>query len=202
MAGDLAALPGSPLGPQRRLRLVRAGNLTIATTRRWRTCTGTVRGHPAEGPGAGGVVAVEYGPRFRPTDWRRQAVELTLNPSVRWRIEAPRGLERLRADLRETQFLGLEVQHAARQVEVMLPRPAGPVLVRFAGGASDVTIYRPTGTVARVRVVGGASRLSFDEQFYKAVAARPPGRRPASSRPPTATRSTSPAACRTWWSIP
>ena len=173
MADDLAALPGSPLGSARswRLRLVRAGNLTIATDPSLSDLyRARFEGTPPKVRVRGGVVAVEYGPRFRPTDWRRQAAELTLNPSVRWRIEAPRGLDRLRADLRETQLLGLEVQHAARQVEVLLPRPAGPVLVRFSGGASDVTIHRPTGTAARVRVAGGASRLSFDEQSYKAVA--------------------------------
>ncbi|HEU4897194.1 MAG TPA: adenylate/guanylate cyclase domain-containing protein [Actinomycetota bacterium] len=172
MADDLAALPGSPLGSAGswRLRLVRAGNLTIATDpsladlyrARFEGTTPKVRVR-------GGVVAVEYGPRFRPTDWRRQAAELTLNPSVRWRIEAPRGLERLRADLSGIQLLGMEVQHAAREVEVTLPPPAGPVLVRFTGGASDVTIHRPTGTAARVRVAGGASRTSFDEQSYGAV---------------------------------
>jgi hypothetical protein len=44
------------------------------------------------------VVAIEYA-QVSPTDRGRQAAEITLNPSVRWRIEAPRGLERLRADL-------------------------------------------------------------------------------------------------------
>ena len=97
-----------------------------------------------------------------------QAAELTLNPSVRWRIEAPRGLEKLRADLSGIQLLGLEVQHATREAELTLPRPVGAVLLRF-GGASEVTIHRPTGTAARVQVVGGGSRVSFDDQFYKAV---------------------------------
>jgi hypothetical protein len=114
------------------------------------------------------VVTVEYGPRFRPGGWGRQAAEILLNPSVGWRIEAPRGLEKLRADLRGIQLLGLEVQHATTKAEMTLPRPAGTVLLRF-GGASEVTIHRPTGTAARVQVTGGASRVSFDDQFYKAV---------------------------------
>ncbi len=42
------------------------------------------------------------------------------------------------------------------------------MLLRFAG-ASEVTIHRPTGTAARVQVAGGASRVSFDDQFYKAL---------------------------------
>jgi hypothetical protein len=99
MADDLAALPGSPLGSARswRLRLVRAGNLTIATDPSLADLyRAQFEGTPPKVRVRGGVVAVEYGPRFRPTDWRRHAAELILNPSVRWRIEAPRGLERLR----------------------------------------------------------------------------------------------------------
>jgi hypothetical protein len=80
----------------------------------------------------GGVVTVEYGPRFRPGGWGRQAAELTLNPSVGWRIEAPRGLEKLRADLRGIQLLGLEVQHATSKAEMTLPPTGrhGPASVR------------------------------------------------------------------------
>jgi hypothetical protein len=63
----------------------------------------------------------------------------------------------LRADLHTIQLLGVEVQHATSQAELTLPRPAGTVLMRF-GGASEVTIHRPTGTAARIQVAGGASR--------------------------------------------
>ena len=172
MADDLAAQPGSPLGPARswRLRLVRGSNLTIAADPSLPDLYRTrFEGAPPKVRVRGGVVAIEYGPRFRPGDWGRRAAVITLNASVRWRIEAPRGLERLRADLGAIQLLGLEVQHAARGVEATLSRPAGPVLLRFAGGASDVAIHRPAGTPARVHVAGGASRVSFDDQFYKAI---------------------------------
>ena len=172
MAGDLsAAPPGAPLGSARswRLRLVRAANLTIATDPALPDLYRTrFEGAPPKVRVRGGVVTVEYGPRFRPSGWGRQAAEIILNPSVGWRIEAPRGLEKLRADLSGIQLLGLDVQHATSKAEVTLPRPAGTVLLRF-GGASEVTIHRPTGTAARVQVTGGASRVSFDDQFYKAV---------------------------------
>ena len=172
MADDLsAAQPGAPLGSARswRLRLIRAANLTIATDPALADLYRTrFEGAPPKVRVRGGVVAVEYGPRFRPANWGRQAAELTLNPSVGWRIEAPKGLEGLRADLRAIQLLGLEVQHATSKAEVTLARPVGTVLLRF-GGASEVTIHRPTGTAARVQVTGGASRVSFDDQFYKAV---------------------------------
>jgi class 3 adenylate cyclase len=165
--------PGSPIGAARswRLRLIRAGNLTIAADPSLPDLFRTrFEGAPPKVRARDGVVAIEYGPRFRPADWGRQAAEVTLNPSVRWRIEAPRGLERLRADLSAVQLLGIEVQHATRDVTVTLARPPGPVLLLFAGGASDVTIHRPAGTAARLRVAGGASRLAFDDQTFKAVA--------------------------------
>ncbi|HVD14856.1 MAG TPA: adenylate/guanylate cyclase domain-containing protein [Actinomycetota bacterium] len=174
MPPDLwTAGPGSPLAAARswRLRLIRVTNLTIAADPSLPDLYRTrFEGAPPKVRVRDGVVAIEYGPRFRPADWGRQAAEVTLNPSVRWRIEAPRGLERLRADLSAVQLLGMEVQHATRDVEVTLAQPVGPVLLQFAGGASDVTIHRPTGTAVRVRAAGGASRVAFDDQFFKAVA--------------------------------
>jgi class 3 adenylate cyclase len=173
MAGDLStAQPGSPFGSARswRLRLVRAGNVTLGSDPSLPDLYRTrFEGAPPKVRVRGGVVAIEYGPRFRPADWGRQAAEITLNPSVRWRIEAPRGLERLRADLSAVRLLGVEVEHATRDVEMTLARPAGPALLRFAGGASDVTFHRPSGTAARVKVTGGARRVTFDDQSYGAV---------------------------------
>jgi class 3 adenylate cyclase len=166
-----AAQPGAPLGSARnwRLRLVRAANLTLGSDPSMPELYRTrFQGAPPKVRARGGVLTVEYGPRFRPGDWGRQAAEITMNPSVGWRIEAPRGLERLRADLSGIQLLGLEVQHATGEAEVTLPRPSGAVLLRF-GGASDLTIHRPTGTAARVQVTGGGSKVSFDDQFYQAV---------------------------------
>jgi hypothetical protein len=112
VADDLsAAQPGAPLGSARswRLRLVRAANLIIATDPSMpELYRMRFEGAPPKVRTRGGVVAVEYGPRFRPADWGRQAAELTLNPSVGWRIEAPRDLERLWADLSGIRLLGLE----------------------------------------------------------------------------------------------
>jgi phage tail sheath gpL-like len=44
----------------------------------------------------------------------------------------------------------------------MLPSPSGTVAVLILGGASNVTIYRPAGVSARLRVEGGATNLTFD----------------------------------------
>jgi hypothetical protein len=64
----------------------------------------------------------------------------------------------------------MEVEDATADSELTLARPAGPVQLWFRGGAREVTIHRPAGTAARVRVTGGSSGLTFDEQTYKAVA--------------------------------
>ena len=175
MADDVArAQPGSLLGPSRsvRLRLVRANNVTLGTDPSLAELYhARYEGSPPRVRERGGVITIEYGPRFRPADWAgRQAADIRLNPSVGWRIEGSRGLVGLRADLTGARLLGMEVEHAAADLELTLARPAGPVQLWFRGGAREVTIHRPAGTAARVRVTGGSSGLTFDEQTYKAVA--------------------------------
>jgi class 3 adenylate cyclase len=175
MADDVArAQPGSLLGPSRsvRLRLVRANNVTLGTDPSLAELYhARYEGSPPRVRERGGVITIEYGPRFRPADWAgRQAADIRLNPSVGWRIEGARGLVGLRADLSGARLLGMEVEHATADSELTLARPAGPVQLWFRGGAREVTIHRPAGTAARVRVTGGSSGLTFDEQTYKAVA--------------------------------
>ncbi|MFL5794112.1 MAG: adenylate/guanylate cyclase domain-containing protein [Actinomycetes bacterium] len=175
MADDVArAQPGSLLGPSRsvRLRLVRANNVTLGTDPSLAELYhARYEGSPPRVRERGGVITIEYGPRFRPADWAgRQAADIRLNPSVGWRIEGSRGLVGLRADLSGARLLGTEVEHATADSELTLARPAGPVQLWFRGGAREVTIHRPAGTAARVRVTGGSSGLTFDEQTYKAVA--------------------------------
>jgi class 3 adenylate cyclase len=165
--------PGSMLGPPRsvRLRLVRAPNVTLgADPSLAELYRARYEGTPPKVRNRGGVVTIEYGPRFRPGDWGRQAADIRLNPSVGWRIEATRGMVGLRADLQGARLLGMDVEHAASDSELTLARPAGPVQLRFRGGAREVTIHRPAGTAARVQVTGGSSGITFDDQTYKGVA--------------------------------
>ena len=168
-----SAQPGSLLGPPRsvRLRLVRASNVALGTDPSLVDLYhARYEGAPPRVRTRGGLIAIEYGPRFRPADWRHQGADIRLNPSVGWRIEAARGITGLRADLSAARLLGIEVEDAAASSELTLARPVGPVQLRFRGGAREVTIRRPVGTAARVRVTGGSSGLTFDDQSYKAVA--------------------------------
>jgi class 3 adenylate cyclase len=174
MADDpAAARPGPLLGSTRtlRLRLVRAVNVTLGTDPSLPDSHRTrFEGAPPKVRERGGVITIEYGPRFRPPGWSRQAADIALSPSVGWRIESSKGLDGLRADLSGAHLLGLEVQQALVDAELTLSPPAGAVLLRFDGGAKEVTIHRPEGTAARIQVTGGVSGLTFDDQFYKAVA--------------------------------
>jgi class 3 adenylate cyclase len=167
---------GSLLGPARNmaLRLVRAANVTLGTDPAMaEPYRARFEGAPPRVGVRDGVVTIEYRPRLLPTSWGAQAADVVLNPAAAWRVEAPRGVGRLRADLSGARLLGLEVQHAAANTELTLGRPAGAVLLRFDGPAREVTVHRPAGTAARVTVAGGASGMTFDGQFYKAVAGEP-----------------------------
>ena len=137
------AQPGSPLGPPHsvRLRLVRAANVALGSDPSLADLyQARFEGAPPKVRARGGLVTIEYGPRFRLGDW---------------------GMAGLRADLSATRLLGLEVEHAASDSELTIGRPAGPVLLRFAHGARGITIHRPVGAAARVKVTGGASGLTF-----------------------------------------
>ena len=47
-----------------------------------------------------------------------------------------------------------------------LPPPRGLVPIQVAGGVNDLTITRPPGTAARLRVRGGASNVVFDGRRF------------------------------------
>jgi hypothetical protein len=116
-----------------------------------------------------GAVTVRYPRTFHPFDWRKRAAEVALNGSIPWRIEFRGGLSGLDADLSVLSLSSFEIIGGAGGVAMTLPRPSGTVSVRVSGGASDVTILRPAGVAARVRVGRGASKLTFDDQHFGAI---------------------------------
>jgi hypothetical protein len=118
------------------------------------------------------IVTIRY-PRFPLFDWlyylRERPAEITLNAQVPWDIEIRDGASRLTADLRGLELRSFEVSGGASRVELTLPPPSGVVPVRVLGGASNVDIHRPGGIAARVRVGGGSTSLTFDDQRFGAV---------------------------------
>lgn len=126
-------------------------------------------GPPPEVHAQDGAVTIRYPRTFHPFDWRKRTAEVTLNPAIPWQIEFHGGLSRLDADLSVLELGSFEVTGGASGVAVILPRPSGTVSVRVSGGASDVTIHRPEGVAARIRVGRGVSKLAFDEQRFGAI---------------------------------
>jgi hypothetical protein len=123
----------------------------------------------------GGAVTVRY-PRVSPRSWlrpwARRGGQVTLNDGVAWDIAIRKGVAHLDADLRGLRVEAVEVSQGASRVELRLPRPSGVVPVRIGGGASHVTIRRPAGTAARLRIGRGVADLTFDEQEFGAVGGR------------------------------
>ena len=132
-------------------------------------------GEPPETRTEDGVVTIRY-PRHSLVDLVRDALRrddraarVVLNGTIPWRIEVDGGVSRLSADLRRLQLEALAIGGGASRVVLTLPRPTGVVPVRIGGGASNVAIHRPAGVAARLRVRGGATDLTFDDQEAGAV---------------------------------
>jgi hypothetical protein len=119
-----------------------------------------------------GIVTIQY-PRFSGGDWlndrSERLAEVELNASIPWDVEVSGGASRLTADLSGLRLGSLKVAGGASRLEVVLPAPSGAVAVAIAGGASNVTIRRPEGVAARLRVDGGATNLTFDERHIGAA---------------------------------
>lgn len=131
----------------------------------------------------GGVVTIHY-PRFSWFDWRARLADMSLEASVHWRrdrgeialnatlpwdIELRGGASRLNGDLTAIDLRSLELSGGASKVDLALPAPGSIVPIRVIGGVSDVTLRRPAGTAVRLRVSGGASRVSLDDQQVTGV---------------------------------
>jgi hypothetical protein len=120
----------------------------------------------------GGTVTIRY-PRFPKYGWldcwSERPAEVTLNTQISWDIDIRGGASRLLADLRELGLVSLRLEGGAGRVEVALPAPSGTVAVLILGGASNVSILRPEGVAARLRVEGGVTNLRFGEKRVDAA---------------------------------
>jgi DNA-binding MarR family transcriptional regulator len=118
-----------------------------------------------------GTVTVRQRRRRPPSLGRDEhANEIWLNGSIPWEVEVRGGASHLAAThLDELELRSLEIKGGASKVELTLPPPSGTIPLRVLGGAESVTVRRPKGVAARVRVSGGASGLVLDEQRHGAV---------------------------------
>jgi hypothetical protein len=112
------------------------------------------------------VIYHQHGGRLR-----REKYEglVLLNAGVLWAITCSGGAAWLRADLRRVAVTAMSISHGVSDVEIDLAPPTGVVPISIRGGVSEVTIRRPQGVAARLRVTGGASNVTFDQQALGAV---------------------------------
>ncbi|WP_224372838.1 MarR family winged helix-turn-helix transcriptional regulator [Hyalangium versicolor] len=115
-----------------------------------------------------GTVSIQY-QRFSLLDWRKLSADIVLNASIPWRLELKGGVSKLDANLADARLESLEVSSGASQTAVALPPPSGTVPVRIVGGASDISFTLPATAAARLQLKGGASALLFKEQYLGAV---------------------------------
>jgi hypothetical protein len=170
--GEFAA----PLGSLRSGRLVFASGASWVTVRADSSMAdlyhARFEGQAPRVRAEDGTVTIRF-PRFPLFDWlyylRERPAEVTLNAQIPWDIEIRDGASRLTADLLGLELGSFDVRGGASRVEVTLPPPSGIVPIRVLGGASNVTIHRPEGVAAQVRVGRGSTNLAFDEKRFGAI---------------------------------
>jgi hypothetical protein len=95
--------------------------------------------------------------------------QITLNGSIPWHVRVRGGTAHTELDLGDLRLFALELGGGASHVAVNLPIPEGTVPVRIVGGVHDLTVLRPVGVAARIRIGHGASGLALDGQQLGAV---------------------------------
>src|SRR5262249_36305141 len=93
---------------------------------------------------------------------RTHTADLALNPAVPWDVDISSGVWRLRADLRGLRLGSFSVSSGTADMTLLLPPPEGTVPVRVSGGAHKLTIHRPPGAAARIRVGCGVQALTLE----------------------------------------
>ena len=114
-----------------------------------------------------GVVSIQY--RRSPFGWRARPGDLALTDAVRWRFEINGGASRTVAELTELDLRSVTVSGGVSHASLVLPPPRGVVPVHVTGGVNDLSIIRPAGTAARLRIRGGASNVDFDGRRFSAM---------------------------------
>lgn len=117
----------------------------------------------------GGTVHVVYRQYGGPLKREKYDGLILLNSGVPWAIECTGGAVRVTADLRGVTLTSLAVSHGVSHVDIHLDEPSDVVPITVRGGVSHVTIRRPRGSAARLRVKGGASKVTFDQHSFGAV---------------------------------
>src|SRR5581483_2696208 len=89
-------------------------------------------------------------------------VVIDLNRAVRWDLRFTAGSTATTVDLRDAAVSSIAFIGGVSSIDLTLPRPAGTVPVRMAGGASQFAIHAASGVPVRVEVGGGAGTAIID----------------------------------------
>lgn len=159
----------APLGKveQGRLRLaLSATDVTVQGTDMpdlYRAHVEYPSGRPPKVSAENGRVSLETNNNFTLIGLRTtNRAQVSVNQTIPWQVEISGGASRQTLDLASVRLTGLNVSGGASQAEATLPRPSGTVVIHISGGASNITVHRPSGVAARVRMSGGASNLTVD----------------------------------------
>ncbi|BFU44678.1 hypothetical protein [Krasilnikovia sp. MM14-A1004] len=90
------------------------------------------------------------------------AVEITLDPQVRWTVRSTAGITEEVLDLRGARLAAVELAGGAARFELTLPRPDGTLPVRIGAGVNELRLHAPAGTPLRIHAGGGANRVVVD----------------------------------------
>lgn len=173
-----AGVPMRSFAPSRgdaaaaRLELNRGGtHLTVRAAEINALCRAVFAGVTPKVAADDGRVAVDY-PRLtlggllgRPA----HRAEIELSPALPWTLAFAGGVEDSAMDLRGLEVTAFDVTGGVGNLRLLLPAPQGDIRVRVEGGASGLTVLRPTAVPVALQIAGGASRLTFDGDRYGAI---------------------------------
>lgn len=90
------------------------------------------------------------------------AVEVRLDPDVRWKIRFTAGAVEHLVDMGGGKVSGVELAGGVTRAELTLPRPSGTVPIQLTGGAGQLLLHVPGNVPARVAVASGAGTVVVD----------------------------------------
>lgn len=98
-------------------------------------------------------------------------VDILLNRRVAWDLRLTGGAAVRVVDASGFGLRGLAVSTGSTRTELSLPKPAGRVPIRLAGGVDTLSVRLPAGVHARVVIGEGAGRVVIDGRIRDGVAA-------------------------------
>jgi len=99
------------------------------------------------------------------------SVDVVLNSRVRWAVRLAGGATQQTVDLSQSRVSSVDFAAGATRIELRLPQPAGTVVIRMSGGASQFSVHTPLAVPSRVRIGGGAGSVSVNGEQRQGVGA-------------------------------